>query len=738
MSCCDELNAVEAAVRSIVLLKNEGGALPLSGGERVAFFRPGDEEFIVSGEGSGKVRPSVEVSPQEALEQSSLQWSPEGARLWRHTVRPWYNDEVLRKVRSEAECAVVFISRVAGEGRELYDEPGGLRPSADETDFFQALGRRDFRKKILVLNTPACMSPEFMEHFDSVLWCAYPGQGGSEALLRIISGQESPSGRLTCTWPRTPEAHPGNRDYHEHPEYVDFEEDIFVGYRYFSTFDPSGEKVLFPFGHGLSFTTFSREVVECDAAAEEALKVRVKVTNTGTCTGRETVQLYCKAPQGRLGKAALVLAAFGKTTLLAPGASETVELTAELKNIASYDDTGITGFPHSWVLEAGEYEFFLGGDVREAGRSEAACMLEFPRIQVLERLQSRIPPRLLARRLKADGTYEQLATDGSTPGYRNESRRFTDEGKVTSGGAGRGAMLNFRQLAAHPEALMDAFVAQLSDETLIQMAGGLPSALTRSGTGRIGADGIFGIPAAETTDGPCGVHRRGPGRPTSVAWPAPALLASSWDVQLLHDAAAAIARESKSLGYRIWLAPSMNIQRTPKNGRNFEYFSEDPLLSGKLGAAMIIGAQAQGVAAAPKHFLANSREFHRDSSDSRLSERAAREIYLRNFQIAVTEGRPWAIMSSYNLVNGTETAENGALLQGILRDEWKFDGVIMTDWGNNSWHEKEIAAGNNVKMPSGTPAALRKALQEGYITRKELENCGRYILLMLIRTSLIP
>ena len=278
--------------------------------------------------------------------------------------------------------------------------------------------------------------------------------------------------------------------------------------------------------------------------------------------------------------------------------------------------------------------------------------------------------------------------------------------------------------------LMDAFVAQFTIDQLINMAGGQPNTGVAN-TGGMGNLMEYGVPNAMTADGPqgirIGVH--------CTAWPVSTNLACTWDVDLVEQVGKAAAIEARTNGIDIWLAPGMDMHRDPLCGRNFEYYSEDPLLTGKMAVALTKGCQSEKVAIALKHFCANEKENNRNSIDSRMSERALREIYIKGFEIAVKEADPWTIMSSYNFLNGTETSENKELLTNILRDEWGFDGIVMTDWGNNSNHAREILAGNDIKMASGNPTQLRTALNNGMLTREDLEKTTKRILEMIMKVN---
>ena len=279
---------------------------------------------------------------------------------------------------------------------------------------------------------------------------------------------------------------------------------------------------------------------------------------------------------------------------------------------------------------------------------------------------------------------------------------------------------------------LDAFLSQLSDEDLIHLLGGQPN-VGVSNTFGIGNLPEYGVPNITTADGPAGLRIEQQCGICTTAWPCATLLAATWDPELVSRVGAGAAEEVKENNISVWLAPAVNIHRNPLCGRNFEYYSEDPLLTGKLAAAMVRGIQSRHIAATVKHFACNNKETNRKYSDSRLSQRALREIYLRAFEIIVREAQPWAIMSSYNVINGRRASESQELLTDILRDEWEYTGLVMSDWWTRGEHYKELMAGNDLKMANGYPERVQEAMKLGAVSRRDLEICASRVLELFLK-----
>ena len=447
----------------------------------------------------------------------------------------------------------------------------------------------------------------------------------------------------------------------------------------------------------------------------------LSVTNTGKTAGKEVVQVYFSAPQGMLGKSNISLAGFQKTKLLAPGETEKITIRFAVGDMASYDDLGKL-CKSAYLLEQGEYRFLVGNSCRDLQECDYRYTVA-EKYVVTRQLQQRCAPNLLRKRMLADGSFEELP---SFPFVQHLAQRVDKPSVAVP------ETLQPLSAVAEGKITLDAFVAQMTDRELLEMVCGIPNRGVANTCGWGGVDRL-GIPAVMTVDGPAGVRLYpGMNNPTT-AWPCATLLACTWDPELAHAIGVAGATECKENGLAIWLTPAMNIHRNPLCGRNFEYFSEDPLISGKFAAAKVRGIQSTHTAASVKHFAANNKETKRYYSDSRVSERALREIYLRGFEICVKESDPWTVMTSYNIINNRRTCECYELIEGILRQEWGFKGMVTSDWHGPCNQEHCIIAGNDVRMPWGFPDVLTEALRRGRIQRGNLEVCVKRILEMILK-----
>jgi beta-glucosidase len=523
---------------------------------------------------------------------------------------------------------------------------------------------------------------------DGVVYAWQLGMENANALANVLSGKVSPSGKLTDTIAKTYEDYPSSANFGER-EYNNYVEDIYVGYRYFTTF--AKEDIRYPFGFGLSYTTFATECLGLDVSegANGTYTLRVGVTNTGDCAGKEVVQVYAEAPQGKLGKAKRVLAGFAKTKLLAPGERTEVAVIFTEAEFASFDDSGVTGHKDCFLLEAGTYRFYVGTDCL---CEEVAYEQTYAEDKVIEQCEEVCIPAVDKRFDVLHPLGKEavsVAANGKTYpaapialGSRDLKQRILDrmpEEIAPTKDTGI-KLIDVKQ----GKASLDAFIAQLSDVDLINLTRG--EGPMNSALGVPGNAGAFGgiteslrnkgIPALITADGPAGLRIR---RFTTLL-PCGTAIACSWNLPLVEETFVKVGEEAKHFGVDVNLAPGMNIHRNPLCGRNFEYYAEDPLLSGRVAAACVRGLQEGGTSSCPKHFACNNQETNRNHNDSRVSMRALREIYLKNFEYCVKEGKPANIMTSYNKVNGVWSHYNYDLVTTVLRKEWGYEGNVMTDW----------------------------------------------------------
>ncbi len=752
-----------AAKEGMVLLKNDGHVLPLKKGTRVALFGKASFDYVKGGGGSGDVTVEYVTNLYEGfralgdwvcVEETLADFYRENVRKQYEagvvpgmTVEPELPDELCRKARAFTDTALISICRFSGEG---WDRGEKSQKLFEDGDFYLSHAERamvekvkqSFPRVIVVLNVGGMVDTEWFASDSRIQAALIAWQGGIEggrAAAELLCGIGSPSGKLADTFAKRLEDYPSTAGFHESDQYVDYTEDIYVGYRYFETLPGAAERINYPFGYGLSYTDFSRTVVSASEDAGE-ITIKVQVTNTGGTEGREVIQVYAEAPQGRLGKAARSLVAFKKTRLLKPGEEQLLTLKFAVGSMASYDDLGKVA-KSAWVLEKGKYVFHVGTSVRDTVKLEDVYTVEED--TVVEQLTAKLTPTSLKRRMRADGSYEELPTgtpndpnaceitpmnmedkDGYIPAVRAVERIHRKSF------AGRG----IRPLSdvAEGKISLDGFVAQLGDEEVAHLLGGQPN-IGVANTWGFGNLPEYGVPSAMTADGPAGLRIHPECGVYTTAFPCATLLACTWDEEVVFGVGEAGAREVKENNIAAWLTPAVNIHRSPLCGRNFEYYSEDPLLAGMLASAMVEGIQSQHIAPAVKHFALNNKETNRRNSDSRVSERAAREIYLKVFEIIVKRAKPWYIMSSYNIINGHRASENRELLEDILRGEWGFDGMVSTDWWTFGEHYKEVKAGNDLKMACGLPERLREAREAGILTREEMETCAKRILGVILK-----
>ena len=610
--------------------------------------------------------------------------------------------------------------------------------------------KASFKNVIVILNVGGMVDTSWFAYDDQIQSALLALQGGIEgglAAAELLVGDGNPSGKTVDTFAKSLDDYPSTYNFHESRDYVNYTDDIYVGYRYFETIPGAAEKVVYPFGYGLSYTTFDVETVSagvvnsnCTSEANK-LYAKVRVTNTGKFSGKEVVQVYIAKPQGKLGKPAKELAAFEKTRELQPGESQLMILTWEINDMASYDDLGKVK-KSTYVLEAGSYDIYVGTSVRDVTKADYSYILN--RDVITEQLSAKLVPTSLPKRMLADGSYEALPQ--SEPVDTDYSAIGNIDPSLTEGVApGQRAIPYFRfadgmaKNGSHDimdvvegRITLDEFVSELSIDDLIHLLGGQPNTGVANTFG-IGNMPEYGIPSVMTADGPAGVRIAPEVGICTTAFPCSTLLACTWNPDVLEAVGRAGGEELKENNLALWLTPAICIHRSPLCGRNFEYYSEDPFVTGKLAGAMVRGIQSNNVGATVKHFALNNKETNRKNSDSRVSERAAREIYLKAFEMIVKDENPWAIMSSYNMINGYRASESEDLLTGILRDEWGYEGMVTSDWWTCGEHYKETKAGNDLKMGNGYPDRVKKAYDKGAISRSEMETSVKRILGLILK-----
>lgn len=814
--------ARRAAAEGFVLLRNRNGLLPVEKGSRIALYGAGAGRTIKGGTGSGDVNERDSISIYQGLLQAgyeitSEQWVLAYDRLYEEERCKWRDDILGRLSRDGgkffdvysmtpfqvpcgpgidteaakqdgADTAVFVLSRIAGENADRRDEPGDYYITSKERALLDQISEA-YDSVVLAVNTGGLIDLGFADelpNIDAIVQFVQAGQEGGSAFADILSGDVTPSGKLADTWALQYGDYPNAQTFSHKNGDVEtekYEEGIYVGYRYFDTFDVP---VRYSFGYGLSYTEFKIHTLsikkslpegmgEGEISAERSLpeavpgiEIEVSVENIGNrYAGKETVQVYVSCPQKKMAKEFRRLAAFAKTKLLAPGESEELKLSFSLYQLASYSEEDA-----AWMLEQGTYGVWMGNSLESSGLvgtfclDEDAVMVRCGHICPLKEELKEIAPDPGNVRKKESEWMEKAKSLAIRPlmfcagDIASEEIEYTEMPEVLPGPAGE-------------------IVNSLSLDQMVQLAAGDPgkgqeSALGSAGisvpgsaaeTSSAAGEAPWNVASMVLADGPAGLRlnqsyqvvngsivkdsfmkslEKGFFMPETkragttyyqycTAIPVGTLLAQTWNTALMKEVGEMIGREMEEFGVTLWLAPGMNIHRNPLCGRNFEYYSEDPLLSGAMAAAVTLGVQKlPGIGTTIKHFACNNQEDNRMGSDSVVSERALREIYLKGFEIAVKASQPMSIMTSYNMINGVHAANSFDLCKKAARDEWGFEGVIMTDWTTTTDSTRGICtaagcirAGNDLIMP-GTKADhedIRRAVEDGRLELRELKWC---------------
>lgn len=768
--------ARQAVAEGQVLLLNQNHVLPLPKGSHVAVFGRMQLHYYKSGTGSGgMVNVNKVTGILEALEESeNVQVYEPLVDVYREWEKdhpfdegvgwgnePWsqeemeLNEALVEEAAEKNEYAIVILARTAGEDKDNKMLEGAYCLTSIEEDMLQKV-RKSFAKMIVLLNTGNIMDMSFMDQYrpDAVMYVWQGGMIGGLGTVDVLTGKVCPSGRLSDTIAAQMSDYPAD-PYFGGLEQNLYVEDIYVGYRYFESAAKS--KVLYPFGFGLSYTTFSMEA-DGFSYAENQVSFVMKVTNTGSVAGKEVVQVYAKAPLGKLGKPARVLIDFKKTKELMPGECETLTFAIPTSVFASYNEVSTAGMPVGWVLEAGEYTIYAGGNVRDA---YAVGSFTLDELQIVEECRSALAPTTAFKRMKmtaanehaeAAGVYEVAMEEVPLRVVSPEEKRNAELPESYEMTGDRGIKLADVKAG---KATLDEFVAQLTEEELASIVRGEGMGSPKVTAGTAAAFGGVtksllekGIPCGCCDDGPSGMRLDSGMKAFSL--PNGTLLACTFNTQLNEELYAFTAVEMIKNRVDILLGPGMNIHRHPLNGRNFEYFSEDPLLTGKMAAAQVRGLKSAGMTGSLKHFCGNNQETRRHTSNSIISERALREIYLRGFEIAVKEAKADAVMTTYGPVNGIWTSSNYDLVTDILRKQWGFEGVVMTDWWAYVCREGDkpaktdfatmVKAQNDLYMVCPDSEKNEhgdntvESLHDGSLTLGELQRCAKNICRFMMNT----
>ena len=821
----------EAAEEGMVLLENENQALPLAQGSKAALFGTGSYGTIKGGTGSGDVYNRYTISVYDALTStyniSNMAWWGEylktfeekkaqaaeekkdndyvkytqgrfgGADSFLAIDQALTQSDMDKAKAGGVTTAFYTVSRVSGEGADRTIGKGDYELSEVEYNNIKLIAK-NFDKCVVLLNVGGVVDTKFfseIEGVDGLVLMSQAGMEGGNALADILTGKTTPSGKLTDTWAKNYSDYPaattiGDNDGDNKQE--DYKEGIYVGYRYFDTFNITP---AYEFGYGKSYTSFDVEPLTV-AADENNVSVTVNVTNTGdTYSGKEVVEVYFSAPDGSIEKPYQELAGFAKTDNLAPGESQKLTVTYKTTEMSSYDEAKA-----AYVMEDGDYIVRVGDSSRN---TKVAGVLTLDKDVVTEQLSNQ---------LTLDKNSKDLSKTGKTPySYKDEAAQIKaaarialpsakiktennaskiDEKKVTTyltADAAKDYKAAENEVVETVDAVpantklidvydgkvsMESFVASLDDTQLANLANGISGASTSGDTWGADANSVtgaagetsqlyfnsLGIPNTVEADGPAGIRVTAETTDKDgnavynycTAFPIGTLLAQTWNTDLVNRVGKAIGEEMVEIGVTLWLAPGMNIHRDPLCGRNFEYYSEDPALTGYVGSAITAGVQSnKGVGVTIKHYITNNQETNRSAVNTSVSERTLREIYLKGFEMVVKSAQPMAIMSSYNKVNGTYACENFDLLTSVPRGEWGFDGMVMTDWGagNRAGVDTMMHAGNDLVMPGRTQDRMIAALQgnpvgttanpnlDKALVRGDIQKCVSRVLTMIMRSS---
>lgn len=775
--------AREAVSGGIVLLQNKNNALPLSTNEEIALFGIASYRCFRMGWGSGDMLAQKIVQIDEGLIDAGFklnkevydfcqEWANENCKDYQLTNRNWdewtfrfneikIDEAIIKKASQATNTAIVTIGRCSGEARDLKNEEGFLKLHQEEVELIKSVSK-SFKKTVLLLNTCGMLDLRSIDdcNIDAILDVSLGGEMFGYGVADVISGKVSPSGKLAMTWANKCEDYPTNEGLET--LFVPYNEGIYVGYRYFDTFNVTPR---YPFGFGLSYTEFKTEITDIQIDGS-IVSIYASVKNVGNHTGREVLQCYLSSPEIKLEKAYQELCAYTKTDDIKPGESCDAVLTFDMADMAHFDPERAY-----YILENGKYYVRVGNSSRN---TNIVCAIDVKDEIICCKVKNRLVPKqelsLLSNKNATPYTYDGEENEKinapvlslDTDAIESIVADVVEENPPMLLTGDKKGIITLEDVLLG-NATVEELVAQFSDEelaaihngvvhdnTITNMTVGSMSKKVRGAAGEMWESNKYKIPVNACADGPAGVRLSIFGSPLDsdsplasqvVAYPSGTMVANSWDIEAARRLGECVRDDLILTDIEGWLAPGINIQRNPKNGRNFEYLSEEPLIAGKIGAYITIGVQYDdnadltGKYTTIKHFACNNIEYERGVSDSQASERALREIYLKGFKIAVEEGRPHAIMTAYNRINGEFASTSYDLLEGILRGEWNYSGIVMTDWNTCADAQRHSHAGNDLIMPGKMNAKILDGVTTGKIKREDLQKCAVRLINLIIKTN---
>lgn len=672
-----------------ILLKNDG-VLPVKNKKISVFGRCQLNTFLVGYGSGGAVKAPYKISLLDGLINKKANLNMNLVNKYQQWVKnnipdegtwgnwPLYFPEMplstedVIEAKNQSEVAIVVIGRSAGEDRDILKEAGSWYLTLEEKNLLKMV-REHFDKMCVLINSGSIMDTKEILSFNpnALMYIYQGGQEMGNGVASLLIGEVSPSGKLTDTiadimdYPSTP--------HFGYPDSNTYFEDIYVGYRYFNTF--AKDKIVYPFGYGLTYSKFDYKVNNV-SHNDDKIRLNISVKNIGEFKAKEVVQTYLSKPQYKLGNPKYELVSFYKTKELDINEEETFDITLDVNDFTSYDDIGVTGYINSFVLEEGEYKLYIGFDSINL-ENVYSFVLDKTRL-VKETLESCAPTLPFERMVNRGGISYELVK------VKNIDVRERILSNLPLNNQINDSFCHFSDVVSG-KITLDTFVESLDFEELEALTRGSLYSMN-SPLGPLGNTATFaasnqklfdrGIPALSTNDGPSGVRMAC----HSTLVPNGSMLASTFNSKLIEELAFEIGKEVIERESHVMLAPGLNIHRSPLCGRNFEYFSEDPYLTGMLASSYVKGIQKTGASACPKHFACNNQEYLRYANDSILSQRALRQIYVKAFEICIKEAQPDVIMTSYNKVNGEFSYYNYELVKNILRDDLNFKGLVITDW----------------------------------------------------------